>query len=109
MFEGVKRLTLPDQCMSLKEMLRRFIHRETLPAAKDGIYVETEYDLEKLAKMDRVEQDEVLDVMKRDVASKKKAIDDDSAARQKVIDDAAAKLVVPPIQTDPKDSSPKQP
>jgi len=71
-FEGVQRVTLPNQCMSLAEMFRRFVRREPLPVEKKGVYIEGEHDLEKLAQLDRVEQDELLDQLKADTASKEK-------------------------------------
>lgn len=76
-FVGVKRCTLPNQCMSLAEMLRRYVRREPLPAAKDGVYVETDYDLEKLTKMDRVEQEEVLTEIKETVSKKRKRVEEE--------------------------------
>jgi len=60
-----KRRTLPNQCMSLAEMFRRFVRREPLPQEKQGTFYEGEYDLEKVAKMDRVEQEEILDELKQ--------------------------------------------
>lgn len=114
MFEGVKRVTLPNQCMSLQEMLRRFVRREPLPVEKKGIYHESDYDLEKLATADRTEQDEVLEVMKRDVEAKKKKVTDakeKEAAEKKARDDAAEADMRKRIekQNDPKESIPKQP
>jgi len=61
-FAGVKETAIPSQSMSLKEIIRRFVRRESLPIEKDGIYEERMGDLEKLAnaditeKMERVEQ-----------------------------------------------------
>jgi len=95
MFNGVKRLTLPNQCMSLQEMLRRFVRREPLPVEKKGVYIETEYDLEKLAKEDRVHQDEVIEIMKQDVEVKK-------AKAEKAKADKAAKEEAIKQQSDPK-------
>lgn len=98
MFKGVKKITLPNQCMSLAEMLRRFVRREALPAERQGVYVESDYDLEKVAKMDRVDQEEVLEVMKADTLSKKskkeaeeKRIADDIAKRDQEAADATEK------------------
>jgi len=91
--------------MSLHEMLRRFVRREPLPVEKQGIYHESEYDLEKLAKEDRVDQEATLEYMKQDVAAKKAKADKAKA-------DKAAKEAA--IQFDPKatasdSSSSKQP
>jgi len=64
MFKGVKRVTIPGQCMSLAEMFRRFVRREPLPVEKQAIYVESDYDLEKVSTMDRVDQEVILEEMK---------------------------------------------
>jgi len=71
-FKGHKVCVLPNQSMTLQEILRRFVKRESLPQMMDGIYVESDYDLEKLAKADRIEQDEILAEIKQDVAKKRK-------------------------------------
>lgn len=116
LFVGVKRCTLPNQCMSLAEMLRRYVRREPLPAAKDGVYVETDYDLEKLTKMDRVEQEEVLTEMKQTVARKRKVVEDEDkkvseakAAKKKAEEGAMFDQLSKLSQKDPVDPSPKQP
>lgn len=89
-------VTVPNQVMSIKEMFARFVRREPLPTAKNGIYVESDYDLEKLAKEDRVIQDEVLSEMKVKVADKKKRMDEalaaDSVKKQKEKEDARREL-----------------
>lgn len=83
LFPGVKRVTLPNQCMSLAEMFRRFVRREPLPVEKQGIYVEGEHDLEKVARMDRVEQEELLDQLKANTSAKEKAAKDKIAEELK--------------------------
>jgi len=113
-FEGVKRVTVPNQAMSLKEMLRRFIHREPLPVEKQGVYIESDYDLEKLVKEDRTEQEAIIEDMKKDVARKKKRVEEaeeKALAVQKAKDDAAEADMRARIekQQDPKSSVSKQP
>lgn len=113
MFDGVKRTTLPNQCMSLQEMLRRFVRREPLPSAKDGVYIEGDYDLEKIVKMDRVEQDEILEAVKETVSRRKKVVVDEDKRvseelRVKKEAERAAEREL--LQRDPKEgSSAKQP
>lgn len=79
-FKGVKRVTLPSQVMSIQEMFRRFVRREPLPLEKKGVYIETDYDLEKISSMDMVERDELLDELREKTkaaeAKAKKAIKD---------------------------------
>lgn len=94
MFEGVKRLTVPGQCMSLAEMFRRFVRREPLPSEKRGMYYEGEFDLEKVAKMDRVEQDEILEELKEKNAGRKAKAE---AAIKKAEEAAASAPVVDPV------------
>lgn len=55
-FIGVKRVTVPNQSMSLREIVQRFIRREPLPMSKEGLYEERFGDLEKLSKEDIVIQ-----------------------------------------------------
>jgi len=47
-FSNEKIVTLPNQNMSLKDIIRRFLRKESLPIEKDGIYVDGLGDLEKL-------------------------------------------------------------
>lgn len=51
-FAGVKRYTVPQQNMSLREIIKRFIRKESLPVEQNGVYYEGLGDLEKLAKAD---------------------------------------------------------
>jgi len=105
LFKGVKVMVLPNQTMSLKEMLRRFVRREVLPVEKQGIYYESDYDLEKLAKEDRVDQEAILSEMKEVVAGKKaKAESALKAKRDK--EEAAAKAAEAAKQSDPKEGKP---
>lgn len=109
-----KRFTVPDQAMSLKEMFRRFIRREPLPAEKQAAYIESDYDLEKVANLDIVEKNEVLSEMKQDVNRKKKRLEDAQAqaeAAQKKRDDEAEADMRARIekQKDPKEFPSKQP
>lgn len=76
------RLTVPRGCMSIAEMLRRYVRREALPAERRGIYVDVGYDLEKVAGMDRVEQQDVLDQVREDVKVKKAAVEADIAREE---------------------------
>lgn len=102
-----KRLTLPNQCMSLQEMFRRFIRRESLPVEKRGVYIEGEHDLEKLAQLDRVEQDEILDQLKADAEAKKqKAIKEDQriSAEKKALKEAQEKAQQQAAQPQPQGS-----
>lgn len=63
-FDGVEELTVPNQSMSLEEILQRFVRKEKLPIGKDVQYHETDYDLEKLSRMDLTERDEFIAAQK---------------------------------------------
>lgn len=92
---GWKSRAVPNQSMSLQEILRRFVKRESLPAMKEGIYHEGEYDLEKVAKMDMVEQSDILEEVKKDVENKKKRME------------KVKKDIETAMQKDPKEDLPK--
>lgn len=105
-----KVVVLPRQSMSLKEIISRFIKRESLPAEKQGIYEDRyDHDLEKLSKEDRVIQDEVIEELKvrtKDLDSKvkdfQKAEADKAAAIEKAEVDkriAAAALAASGIKS----------
>lgn len=49
-------LTVPNQSMSLEEILNRFIRQEPLAIGKDVSYHESEDDLEKLQRLDPVDR-----------------------------------------------------
>lgn len=109
-FKGPK-LVVPRACMSIQEMLQRFVRREALPMEKPGIYVDAGYDLEKVAGMDRVDQQDVLNEVRDDVDRKKSALDSEVArqelAKAKASPAPAKKKVK--VQKDPKSSVAKQP
>jgi len=86
MYKG-KQLTVPKQVMSLQEMFRRFVRREPLPQEKLGVYIEGEHDLEKVARMDMVDQQELLDELKADTMSKKTKAESAYAAHVKSEED----------------------
>jgi hypothetical protein len=50
------KLTVPNQAMSLQEILNRFVRNEPLAIGKDVNYHESDDDLEKLARLDPVDK-----------------------------------------------------
>jgi len=50
------KLTVPNQSMSLEEILGRFVRNEPLQIGKDVNYHESDDDLEKLARLDPVDK-----------------------------------------------------
>lgn len=97
LFTGVKRVTLPSQCMSLAEMFRRFVRREPLPAEKNGFFQEGPYDLEKVVHMDRVEQEEILSELKEQNAGRKAKAEAAIAKAEKAAAELEAASKVPPV------------
>lgn len=86
-FKHVKRCTVPNQSMSLREIVRRFVRRESLPLYNEGLYEERFGDLEKISKTDMVEQFEIIADLKAKIA----AYNDRIKAVAKAKADAAAK------------------
>lgn len=101
-----KKTFVPMASMSIQEMLRRFVRREALPVEKEAVYIDAGYDLEKVSKMDRVDQQDILD----EVREKRGRLESDIAAEI-----AKAKAEAAPVkkkvvrQKDPKNSDPKPP
>lgn len=59
-----KKLVVPNQAMSLQEILERFTRGEPLPIAQPINYHESEDDLEKVSHMDLVDKEEYIDKLK---------------------------------------------
>jgi len=57
-FTNAKIFTVPDQSMTLREIIRRFLRKESLPVEKDGVYIDGLGDLEKASKADLFTQAE---------------------------------------------------
>lgn len=62
---GRKRQVVPNQAMSLGEILQRFVRHEPLPVGKEGVYHEGEDDLSKLDVMDPTEKKEYADRLRQ--------------------------------------------
>jgi len=102
-----KSKTVPNQAMSLREMLKRFVRREALPVEKEGVYIESEYDLEKIPHMDRVEQEAILDDLKAATAKAKAKVD---KKKKEEVDAAIAAEVAKQKEEEAKrQSDPKKP
>lgn len=55
-YKGVKKYVVPNQAMTLQEILRRFVRRESLPISKEGTYETRFGDLEKMQNLDITEK-----------------------------------------------------
>lgn len=90
-----EKLTLPDQAMSLQEILDRFTRKESLPIATDGLYENdndevSEMDLGKFHALDITEQYSHIENM----WEKQKRYEDElEQARLQALEDAKAKAL----------------
>lgn len=76
---GVKRCTVPNQSLSLKQILQRFVRREALPIEHAGVFEDRFGDLEKLKYADIFDRQEkakelkvAVDAFNEKVAAKQK-------------------------------------
>ncbi|MEM2002859.1 MAG: hypothetical protein QXT77_09465 [Candidatus Methanomethylicaceae archaeon] len=74
-YTNVKKIVVPNQSMTLKEILRRFVRRESLPVEKQGMYAEGFGDLEKMMHEDFTVQEERINELKKKVADAKEKED----------------------------------
>lgn len=93
-FAGVQRATVPNQSMSLREIIKRFVRREPLPLMREGIYEDRFGDLEKMKHDDIVVQME-------NVEELKSSIDDFQKKEKAKADKAKASSVPPPTPVPP--------
>lgn len=113
-YHGVKRQVVPNQSMSLKEIVRRFVRRESLPLSREGLYESRFGDLEKLSKADIVIQMERVKELQEQIAGFNKREKDRVAnellqkqTRDKEIFDAAVKAATPAGEGTIKSPPPK--
>lgn len=64
-FIGQKNNVIPNQSMTLQEIVRRFIRKESLPIQKEGVYAEDLGDLENMQREDIVDRMEMAREFKR--------------------------------------------
>lgn len=91
-FRGVERVTVPNQALSLRDIIKRFVRREPLPnTSVEGVYEDRFGDLEKLTKADPVVQQEfAVDLGKKLDAIDKREREKISKAKAKAEADARA-------------------
>ena len=97
-FVGVKRVTVPNQSMSLREIVRRFVRRESVPTlSQDGVYETRFGDLEKLKSADMFDQFEEAERLRglvNDFDAREKKAAQEKAAQEKADADAKYKADV---------------
>lgn len=81
-FKNAKRHVVPMQSMTLQEIIKRFVRKESLPIAREGTYAEGFGDLEKIAVEDMTIRDERLAEQRSKVRGMKKALEDQEAAEK---------------------------
>lgn len=75
-FKGVKITVVPNQSMTLKEIIKRFIKHESLPIIKEGTYSDKQdLDLEKFIQEDIVVRHELVEDHKQKVKGMKDDLD----------------------------------
>lgn len=71
-FKGVKTVTVPNQSMSLKEILKRFVRKESLAVEHDGFYADNLGDIEKIRNEDIIVQQERAEELKASILKAQK-------------------------------------
>lgn len=107
-FVGCKRMTVPKQSLSLREIVRRFVRRESVPVSQEGLYETRFGDLEKLSKGDIYDQMEHVELLKsqiaegtaRENANAEKLASEEAEKSRLAIIDAYEKSKVPPSVPD---------
>lgn len=82
-FSKVKVQTMPNQSMSLKDIIKRFVRREALPQMREGLYVENLGDLEKLARQDITVRMERMEEIKSYISKAEKRMKEKDEAIKK--------------------------
>lgn len=98
-FKRVKRVSVPQQSMSLKDIIKRFVRKESLPIEHDAMYCDHLGDLEKIAREDITQRMERLDSIKVKIASARKRMDDKAAAEKAAAEAVKPKVDIPPVST----------
>lgn len=72
-FKGVKVVSVPNQSMTLAEIIKRFKRRESLPVEKQGFYEDRMGDLEKMSREDiTVQMERAADLKQKIKAAEKR-------------------------------------
>lgn len=90
-------LVLPNQALSLSEILQRFTRGEPIAIGKETSYHESEDDLEKVSHLDLVDREEFVNKLRStkkeyEKQEKLKEITQREAIRKKLEEEEAAKL-----------------
>nr|QJB20575.1 MAG: hypothetical protein [Microvirus sp.] len=108
-FEGQVSELIPDQSLSLQEILERFTRGESLPVQHDARFdPDGDEDLEKIQRMDLVDRQEYMDNLKKtqndyEKQERKKAESAREEARKKIEEEERQKLAASKAQKKSKD------
>lgn len=96
-FVGIKSLVVPNQALSIAEILERFTRGEPVNVGKQVTFHDSEDDIERISHQDIVERSEFVEKLKKvrsdfDLQEKRKAARERAAARKKVEDEIRTKL-----------------
>lgn len=94
-FSKAKVHVLPMQCLTLKEIIKRFVRREQLPIEHDGIYEENLGDLEKIQREDITVRMDRIETLKDGLDKRSKRIAREEAAKK--AEEDAKKAEVPKV------------
>jgi len=115
-FKGVKKVVVPNQSMTLQQILKRFIKHEALPIVKEGVYSdEQDIDLEKFKHEDPVDQEEMIQEQRvrteglKQKAEKAKTSAMEKAKAKKKEEEEQLFATWQKQQSDPKNVPPKPP
>lgn len=104
-----KKIVIPNQALSLKEILERFTRGEPLEIGRDTTWDDGEDDLEKVAASDLVDKEEFVDRMK-EVSTKYQKQEKSKAAKlaaereKKAVDQIAADKLAAEKAAEKKDA-----
>lgn len=73
-FKGEKVVTVPNQSMTLREIIRRFTRKEPLAIEKQGFYETRFGDIDALQRMDITEKIEAIDAIRKYAARAKELL-----------------------------------
>lgn len=112
-FAHVKKVVVPNQSMTLKQIINRFIKHEALPVHQEGTYFDGEHDLEKLATEDITVKHEVLvdqkakvEMLKQNLDKQEKSAMAKAKADKKAEQDELFNKFKDQKQTDPHPTNP---
>lgn len=88
-FKGVQSLTLPNDALTIRQIIKRFIRNQSLPIEKEGAYLDIGEDVEKIRTADFTEREEFLDRHKTKLNRIKKDLEDKEAASKKAAEEKA--------------------